>query len=62
MANIQLNGHHYNCQPKHEIYVYGTNGYIVCRDGDLYAYRTNNNESILHNNNENNDSKNQIHY
>ncbi|KAH7644525.1 glucose-fructose oxidoreductase domain-containing protein 2-like protein [Dermatophagoides farinae] len=43
IANIQLNGHHLNCQPKHEIYVYGTNGYLVCRDGDLYAFRTNNN-------------------
>ncbi|KAH9425875.1 Glucose-fructose oxidoreductase domain-containing protein 1 [Dermatophagoides pteronyssinus] len=49
IANIQLNGHHYNCQPKHEIYVYGTNGYLVCRDGDLYAFRTNNNDSIKNN-------------
>lgn len=39
IANIILNGQHHNVQPTHELYVYGTKGYIVCRDGDIYAYR-----------------------
>lgn len=39
VANVILNGQHHNVQPTHELYVYGTKGYIVCRDGDIYAYR-----------------------
>ena len=37
IANITLNGYQFNQYPYHEFFVYGTNGYLVCRDNNLYA-------------------------
>lgn len=37
IANITLNGFQYSQYPSHELYVYGSNGYLVCRDSSLYA-------------------------
>ncbi|KPM09923.1 hypothetical protein QR98_0084690 [Sarcoptes scabiei] len=49
-ATVILNGHFYNDQPKHEIYVYGTKGYLVCRDGDLYSFRFDSNNRATNSN------------
>ncbi|KAI2800373.1 hypothetical protein RDWZM_010086 [Blomia tropicalis] len=37
MACVTLNGMHYNQFPAHDLIVYGSNGYLVCRNGNLYG-------------------------